>query len=629
MSQLDCLTERTFRSLAGDRWFARGRVYQQEGRVTSLTSSGDSLSARVVGTQTYRVRLSCKNSRISYACSCPVGDDGNFCKHCVAVGLEWLEQDTTEQVATQKPRGHGVTQTTEQLAPVSRRRSEGSLKSFLDSLGQEALVELVLIEAARSRRFRERIELEAARVRPAGIDLAQFKKAITSATRTGDIDYHSMPRFARRVLEVIESIRSLLHDGHAPAVVELTEYFFSRLEKAIGEVDDSDGYFGDIIPDLRELHHEACLLARENPVKLAQRLFKWELEGGWDLFSTAAENYANVLGDAGLKEYRRLTEEAWSQVPPLEPGDDANQRWGNRFRITSMMETLATQAGDVNALIEIKQRDLAHPFSFLQIAELYRDAKRFDEALEWAERGAHLFPSVDSRISDFLATEYHRRGRHREAMDLIWKQFVERPSVQMYAHLHEHALQVKSPRDKLRLVSTATAGAAARQASMVSDSTSEWTYWRELALRHIREQVIGSIPAGKANLKPVKISSPFETGRDHSLLVQVFLYEQNFEEAWDEASSGGCENHLWLRLADAISKEHADRAYLVYKELIAPALNQTNDRSYSEAIELLTKMSKLTSRLGNESEYDDYLVALRVEFKRKRNFIKMLDRMTQ
>jgi hypothetical protein len=30
-------------------------------------------------------------------------------------------------------------------------------------------------------------------------------------------------------------------------------------------------------------------------------------------------------------------------------------------------------------------------------------------------------------------------------------------------------------------------------------------------------------------------------------------------------------------------------------------------------------------RLGRETEFDDYLASLRVEFKRKRNFIKLLD----
>ncbi len=90
---LDCLTEKTLRSLAGDRWFARGRSYKEENRVTNLSLAGDSLSARVVGTQPYRVRLTCNRSRLDYSCSCPVGEDGNFCKHCVAVGLSWLDQD--------------------------------------------------------------------------------------------------------------------------------------------------------------------------------------------------------------------------------------------------------------------------------------------------------------------------------------------------------------------------------------------------------------------------------------------------------------------------------------------------------------------------------------------------------
>ncbi|HJX90251.1 MAG TPA: SWIM zinc finger family protein [Pyrinomonadaceae bacterium] len=412
MSLLDCLTESLLRSSAGDRWFARGRSYQQEGRVTALSAAADSVSARVVGTDTYRVRLSCEKSRINYSCTCPVGEDGNFCKHCVAVGLAWLDQEKSEL-----------------RVPVSRQKAEASLQSFLAGFDQKALVNLVLGEASRNRRFRERLELEAARKHPSAIDLSKFKKAITSATRTSDIDYHSMSRFARRVLEVIESIRDLLDDGHSVAVVELTEYFLSRLEKAIGEVDDSDGYFGDITPDLAELHHEACLQAHENPLKLAQRLFKWELESGWDLFTGAAQQYADVLGDTGLSEYRRLTEEVWSQVPQLKPGDDANESWGSRFRITSMMEKLAKQSNDLNALIEIKQRDLAHPYSFLQIAELYREAKLDDKALDWAEKGAQAFPKVDSRISDFLATEYHRRGRHGEAMDLIWAQFIERPSL--------------------------------------------------------------------------------------------------------------------------------------------------------------------------------------------------------
>ena len=143
-------------------------------------------------------------------------------------------------------------------------------------------------------------------------------------------------------------------------------------------------------------------------------------------------------------------------------------------------------------------------------------------------------------------------------------------------------------------------------------------------MRHIRDQLPTSIRPAEQS---IRISNPYGIERDHSLLVEIFVWEQNFEEAWDEAISGGCENHLWLRLADAISKDHADRAYLVYKELVPLALNQTNNDAYSEAIELLTKMRKLTTRLGNKAEHADYLTALRVEYKRKRNFIQMLERL--
>ena len=36
-------------------------------------------------------------------------------------------------------------------------------------------------------------------------------------------------------------------------------------------------------------------------------------------------------------------------------------------------------------------------------------------------------------------------------------------------------------------------------------------------------------------------------------------------------------------------------------------------------------MRPAMARLGREAEFEDYVVALRVEYKRKRNFIRLLD----
>ena len=46
------------------------------------------------------------------------------------------------------------------------------------------------------------------------------------------------------------------------AVIELTEYALAKLEDAIGDMDDSDGYMSDILPELQDLHHRACLRAQ-------------------------------------------------------------------------------------------------------------------------------------------------------------------------------------------------------------------------------------------------------------------------------------------------------------------------------------------------------------------------------
>ncbi|MEO8323405.1 MAG: hypothetical protein ABI571_04615 [Actinomycetota bacterium] len=100
----------------------------------------------------------------------------------------------------------------------------------------------------------------------------------------------------------------------------------------------------------------------------------------------AAETYANVLGDEGLAVYRRLAEEVWAKVPPITSRDERDRTHSSfRFNITHMMEGLARVTGDVDALVAVKANDLSHAYHYVQIVELYRDASRFDDALEWAD----------------------------------------------------------------------------------------------------------------------------------------------------------------------------------------------------------------------------------------------------
>lgn len=99
------------------------------------------------------------------------------------------------------------------------------------------------------------------------------------------------------------------------------------------------------------------------------------------------------------------------------------------------------------------------------------------------------------------------------------------------------------------------------------------------------------------------------------------------EAAWREAKEGGCSNDLWLELAAGREEDHPEDALSVYEVRIEPLIEWTNNKAYQEAYELLLKVRTLMQRLGREQEFDEYLELLRAEYKRKRNFMKLLDGM--
>lgn len=566
--------------LANDRSFARGEVYFKEGRVRSLAEQDGVLTAVVSGQKDYRVKLRWDDSDVEYSCTCPVGLDGKFCKHLVAASLAWINPDV-------KPSGKTGGRKT-------RETTQDKMQDFLNLQDKSTLIQMLVDEAAENRSLRERLLLKAARFNSAGGHLAAYRKAIASATRTnGFVDYYAAPDYARRVQQVIDSIAALLDDGHPLAVIQLTEYMFAKLEHAIGHMDDSDGYMGGILLELHYLHHRACLEAKPDPVTLARRLFEWEIKSDWEIFYGSAGNYADVFGAEGLAEYRRLAESQWAHIRPLGPGDKDDEVSNKRFRVTSIMEALAMQTGDPEAMVEVKRRDLSHSYSYFKIAEIYREAGENDKALAWAEEGLNSFPQRDSRLVEFLAQEYHRRARHEDAMKLIWDQFVESPSLGRYQELNANAAKVQPH--------------------------SNWPAWRERALAHLRSVIAQE----KQDQKPRDwhwVDRP-----DNSRLVEIFLWEKRHDEAWQEASSGGCSDALWLRVATAREEKHPGDAIPVYQEIIVTILKHSNNSAYEESVDLIRKIRELMARLRRENEFEDYLAALRIEYKRKRNFMKLLD----
>lgn len=575
-------SEEALRRMAGARAYERGCEYFRSGLVGPLREADGVIEAEVSGSLDYRSRLWLEGGQLDYSCTCPVGDDGGFCKHLVALGLTFATSPAKSAKAQSRPRN-------------DRAISDGDVRVHLADRSKAQLIELLMRHAEADELLRRRLHTNAVAKQTPSVRLATFRKAIDAATRCrgGYVAYAEAQGFARGIDDVVDSVGNLLDTGQAREVIELAEYALAAVEKAMESVDDSDGYMSPLLERLQDIHHAACVEARPDPVALADRLIDWELRTGWDTFHGAARRYAEILGETGLRTYRRRAEVVWSKVPALKPGDSrATTSLVNRFRITSIMESLAIQSGQLEALVAVKARDLSLPYAFLQIAEIYREAGKRDLALDWAERGMRAFKRdrPDPRLQALLADEYHHRGRHDEAMALIWEMYIASPGLEGFQRLKNHA-----------------------------DGIAQWPTWRKQALAHLRKRA----EAVESRRPPARF--PLVHSPDRSALVAIFLSEKDVASAWAEAHAGGCSDALWMELAALREREHPADAIPIYQRQVERALSAKNNRSYRDAVGLIRKVRTLMANAGSESEFPGYLASVRAAHKQKRNFIKLID----
>ncbi len=566
----DVITEKRLRAEAGDRAYARGAAYFESGAVTDLVVSEETINARVVGGDEYAVQLWNDNGALGYSCTCPVGENGEFCKHDVAAGLAWLADRQT-------------------APPAKRGRDDlAGIREWLAGAPREQLVELLLEQALNDPGLRSRLNTRAARVAATHhVDLKSLKETVGKAlVVSGFVDYHGMRRLIERAYPAVELISGLIDNGHAAIAVELAHHALKRGIAAYQRIDDSGGSFGDLLHQIAELHLKACRAAPPEPTAFGTQFFDLQMRDDWGLL--AFEDYAPLLGDTGLRTFRTLAEKEWKKVSVRHPGDGDARDSISCFRITSIMEALAREAGDTDALVAIKSRDLTLPYHFLQIAELLAEASRRDEALAWAERGRKAFPNrPDSRLTDFLADEYGRRGRHEEAIALTWEQFNQQPTLTSYQRL-----------------------------KTCTERAGTWNDWRTKALAWLREDFL---KAGKRDRSRWSWMT-----RDHSLLVEIFLWEGDSDAALAQAKTGGCNESLWFAIAEARDAKHPEDAVAIYQARLDNIVKQANNRAYDEAAALVTRIRDLMRRTKQEKEFADWLEDVRARHKAKRNFMQRL-----
>ena len=353
--------------------------------------------------------------------------DDIFCKHCVAVELTWRANPN----AAKAQKGD---------RPAQKNITVQEVQHFLEQQEKSTLIQWILDRTGQDSNWRQQLFLKVASQHPQGLDLTTFRRALRDAiVIQGSVEWNEVSDYVDGIWSVPASIKDL-REGHSAAVIQC-EYAISLIETAMNSVDDSNGELGGVLEEFQELHYEACKLAQPDPIVLADHLFQGQMDSEFGSFSNAVETYASILGDEGLAHYHELAESMWQKFPTLTPKDAGEWNY-RRQKLQRILETLARENGDSEAVIAIKSRDLSSSRTYLEIAQLYVQDGQPDRALEWAESGLKAFDHPDASLRDFVMEEYQRRGRVEEAMELAWQAFTQSVTLPSYQKLKAQAERV-------------------------------------------------------------------------------------------------------------------------------------------------------------------------------------------
>ena len=563
----DVLSKETLQGLAFGESFSRGKRYVEQGRVKALEESEGVVTARVRGSDWYDVELRLAAGGLRGKCSCPVGSDGLFCKHCVATGIAWLVR---------------------QALDAHERTGSGSpeaMRDYLGGLPKEKLVQMVMTQARTDAALKQQLTLAVARSRPAGPDLDAIEAAIVEATRAGEPWSQRRDRHHVEKLEaVLDALKELLAAGDAAAVVRLAALGLERSGDLAGRMYAPGDDLSAVVSRFLSLHLRACEAAKPDPGSLARWLFEFEMSSHNAAHEGVVFHYIDLLKETGLAVYRNLAEAEWRAAKAMPERCPA----AKFARLEAVAGHAVLLSVDQALMAEVSPVSLHHPWAYWHAARECLDVKQPDKALAWAELGLKAFPdSPYPGLRELLSDEYVRRGRMTDALNQVWALFTEGPSLENYMRLR----------------------ALARKAGQAA-------VWRDEALEYLKER---AARAPKDEPGGERLSCG-------SLIVEILLKEKNVDAAWSEAQIGGCGDETRLKLARAREAGHPADAIRIYQQFAEQVVQGGGDYEYRAAVRYLHRAADIITRLGQPKKFREYLAGYRERNKRKKNLLWLLAR---
>jgi tetratricopeptide (TPR) repeat protein len=403
------------RRRAGKTSYTRGLGYVDV--VVDLCWSPGAMTAEVRGSDEYQVRLWDSRGKLSGDCSCPWGQEGNFCKHCVAVGLAALKAARSGLPAPEP-------------GPRSRAEDAADLRVFLNGLEKTVLVDVLLELAGRDPTVHKLLSL---RTKPQGFDQADLYPMVDALKRTWRLGDVALARLCREAADALRTLDTFATD-HPAAIRSLYQLTLGHLTAP-----SYDGQPDGNLATIRDLVARAIngLLAVSrakppDPAEFIRWLIDVQITNSRSL-GLSVSRFAEILGDEGLTSYwQRLSDLAGDAS--ADDGEDARlrcQRAILRLRESYLVDIVK----DIDQLVDLYAEDLSQPERYVRIGETLRAAERFDEAIDWLRRGLAEVPGRRREICDLLVAVYTQTGRPKEAARARLDNFIRDPDAYNYRML--------------------------------------------------------------------------------------------------------------------------------------------------------------------------------------------------
>jgi len=554
--------------LAGEAAFERGVAYFRQGQVLGWSRQGNTVTAQVAGSESYRVTLRLNPRGLEGGCDCPASEGIDFCKHCVATALAYR----AEQAEQERLMAGG---------------ESGRLLAYLQQLDKaslvEALAEMIAEDPVREHQWSLRADAVLG-----VLDHKALKKRITAAFplkrhlhRYGQV----RPYFAKAEA-VVDQLAEQAPQSPPDTCLTLVEYALSRLARALETIDDSGGFRFYCEEVLQKLHVQTAQRLDWSTEKLAVHLYEIAFGESHDLYPKIPDAYAEALGSEGMDAYLALLQQVWDALPNLP----ADTPWSEQFRYRRLREPLLKRAetrGDVATILALHQKSATEVKDYLKIAELCIAHGAWEQVELWLARAAR---------ADDKRYPHWRRERERLQIPLLLYRGEAEKAGQLQWEIYQQTQQLEDYRHLLELV----------------DEHGLATDYRQRAHDWLREE-IDKAPEAPWGYAPQVVNS----------LLEIYLYENRLAEALAFSSDRPVAAGLLLRLAQQLGDP--DQSLPLYVRLARSEVRNTDNKSYRRAIAQLRELHGTLETLEQRREFAEALEELRTEFRQKRNFIKWLN----